>query len=80
MHVSDDFPRPVGWLECDGSEYDPEQYPDLHQMLQRKRNIYAKRSVIDRVLRRKPKKIGEETYGIYGVNRLPDLGGFVAYR
>jgi len=71
---------PEGWLECDGSHYDPEQYPELHEMLQTVRNIYAPRSVWDKVLRRKPVKIGEEAYGTYGHNRLPDLRGRATVR
>jgi len=64
-----------GWLECDGSEYDPEDYPELHKTLTGIRAIYAKRSFWQRLFRRPPQIVRYETYGIYGENRLPDLRG-----
>ena len=64
-----------GWLECDGSEYDPEQYPELHKVLTQEQVILEKRTWWQKLLGKKAKIIGYRTVGVYGENRLPDLRG-----
>lgn len=74
--VSPDFPVTEGWLECDGSEYDPEQYPELHAILSSTREVWV-RSFWDKLFGRKGKFSHVKEIGIYGKNRLPDFRGRV---
>lgn len=57
-------------LPCDGREYDPGRYPDLHALLQGMWRVRRWRWV--------PFVYRTVTGGAYGENRVPDLRGKVA--
>lgn len=67
-------PLPMGWLECDGSEYDPEKYPELHKRLTKRVDVFE-RSFWDKLFGRKGKFSHVEVIELYGKNRLPDFRG-----
>ena len=72
--VTDDRPVPEGWLECDGSEYDPEKYPELADALTVRKEVY-RQSFLDRLRGKKGKFWKEVWYTPYGEGRLPDFRG-----
>lgn len=56
-----------GWLECDGSEYNPAEYPELHQALVARNSPPRKWY---NIFRRKKENPPDD-------NRLPDFRGRV---
>lgn len=56
-----------GWLECDGSEYNPEEYPELHQALVQRNSPPRKWY---NIFRKRKEKLPDD-------NRLPDFRGRV---